>query len=100
MKEFSHVYSNLISQWQENDIPIKKNIVFDNSFLSTNKIDFLDLREQMQIIDINTYLPDDILAKVDRASMSCGLEVRVPFLEKDLLKLTWTLDSENKNSKK
>ena len=100
LKEFSHVYSNLISQWQENDIPIKKNIVFDNSFLSTNKIDFLDLREQMQIIDINTYLPDDILAKVDRASMSCGLEVRVPFLEKDLLKLTWTLDSENKNSKK
>ena len=61
-KDFSYVYPHLISQWQEQEIPLKKNIVFENSFFLNDKEDsFLDVAEQMQFIDIKNYLPDDIL---------------------------------------
>jgi asparagine synthase (glutamine-hydrolysing) len=47
--------------------------------------------ERMMFWDTLTYLPDDILAKVDRATMACGLEGRVPFLDNDVLRFAWRL---------
>lgn len=43
--------------------------------------------------DVATLLPDDYLVKVDRASMACGLEVRPPFLDHELLELTARIPS-------
>ena len=50
-----------------------------------------DPRELMMYLDTLTYLPGDIMAKVDRASMAHSLECRAPFLDHDLVEFAWSL---------
>ncbi|SFG43634.1 asparagine synthase (glutamine-hydrolyzing) [Methylobacterium gossipiicola] len=49
------------------------------------------LLDRMRRLDSLAYLPDDVLAKVDRASMAAGLEARVPLLDRSVVAFAWRL---------
>jgi asparagine synthase (glutamine-hydrolysing) len=51
----------------------------------------LSFAERAMLLDTGQYLPGDLLTKVDRASMAVSLELRTPYLSRDLFRLAWSL---------
>lgn len=89
-KSAESYYKNLVSHWEKPDQLVKGATEPKTLFNCPEKIPaFTDFREQMMYLDSLTYLPDDILTKVDRASMAVSLEARVPLLDHRLVEFAW-----------
>ena len=54
-------------------------------------LDTLESAARLMAVDSLSYLPDDILVKVDRAAMGVSLETRAPFLDRDVMEFVWRL---------
>ena len=86
------IYINLMSNWKQ-----PSNIVIgaEEPLTILNERagwpSFNDFEHQMMYIDIMSYLPDDLLVKVDRAAMAVSLETRVPFLDHKVIEFAWKL---------
>jgi asparagine synthase (glutamine-hydrolysing) len=84
------VYQHLVSDWKQT-IVIGADIV-PYALNDKNIIDaFPNFTERMMYLDLMTYLPDEVLAKVDRATMGTSLEARVPLLDHRVVEFAWQL---------
>jgi len=83
------LYLGLVTHWQPSDLVIGGEE--PPTYLRGNRLalDGLDAVQRMMALDTITYLPDDILVKVDRAAMGVSLEGRVPFLDHRVVEFAW-----------
>lgn len=82
-ESFLQTYLNSIEYWSKT--PSLQSTWFTLSSSVHNN------EEQVMLLDMKTFLHDDVLCKVDRASMSVALETRAPFLDYDLVEFAWSI---------
>jgi len=92
VKNLDDLYRSLVMIWPEG-----KDIVKHSNKLPTLLDDpkivknISEAEHRMMLWDSLTYLPDDILTKVDRAAMGVSLETRIPFLDQRVAEIAWRM---------
>jgi len=96
VNSFNSLFLRLVSEWLEEDKLVIGAKDLPTKFDNINTIKDYQPESIMMLIDSLTFLPDDILTKVDRASMGVSLETRAPFLDHRLAELAWRLPQDMK----
>jgi asparagine synthase (glutamine-hydrolysing) len=86
-------YAHLVRNWQDADAVARLDSRRPAPLDLVAELDFPDAVSRMRYLDVATYLPDDILTKVDRASMAASLETRAPCLDHRLVEWSFRLPS-------
>ena len=91
-----NLYFLIVSQWL-GELPLIKNYELKSIINQTKDWPKLDnFTEKMMTIDTLTYLPDDILVKIDRAAMASSLETRIPFLDERIIDFSTMMNFQEK----
>ena len=91
-----NVYRLLVSHWHEPACVLLDSGATPDLFAHARVDHGLDPMQQLMLLDAQTYLPDDILVKVDRAAMAASLETRAPFLDHRVVEFAWRLPQQMK----
>ena len=101
VRNLDDLYRSLVSEWQDPAAVVVGELEVGKPGLIREPASLLDdvppslgvesNQLRMMYRDSTTYLPDDILCKVDRAAMATSLETRVPFLDHRVAELAWQL---------
>jgi asparagine synthase (glutamine-hydrolysing) len=99
VNSFDELSFSLLSEWQDPAQVVRGDggsLLLEppsllNNPLPPSLVGEINSVSRMMYHDSITYLPDDILCKVDRAAMACSLETRVPFLDHRVVELAWRL---------
>lgn len=91
-KTLDELYMSLVSQWQSPELLVR-NGSEPRTILGVSQKTTADMSPEakMMYLDTLSYLPDNILVKVDRAAMGASLETRVPFLDHHVIDAAWSL---------
>jgi len=92
-----HVYRPLRSHWNDPTVALVEASEHSDPALDpAHWASLTDPTERLMFLDSITYLPDDVLVKVDRAAMATSLETRVPLLAPSVVSYAWSLAVEEK----
>jgi len=91
-KSAEDFYFHLISHWHDVDnVVIGAECSVAPVVSSSTRLDLGSIEQNMMYLDSISYLPDDILTKVDRAAMGVSLETRIPFLDHHVVEFAYQL---------
>jgi asparagine synthase (glutamine-hydrolysing) len=86
------IYTNLLAVWSEKDAvvlgAVAPEVFLDNS---SNWPAGLSMAERMMFADLSSYRTDDLMVKMDRASMAVALEARAPLMDHELCEYSWRI---------